>query len=125
MHALHGVLQRHRSDAGKAGEQCGWTIHILKRPESDTAGKEGEQQHHLECQQHAPRRQLARAQAGAGQPRQRYDQDELRQRDELADDAVMAEYQSGGEGDKVAGDVRGEQALQAKEACGVDKSAIE
>ena len=63
--------------------------------------------------------------AVARQPRQRDDQDEFRQRQDFADDAVVAQHQGGAERDEVSGDMRDEQALQAEEAGGVDEAAVE
>ena len=94
-------------------------------PERHGECNERQQQRDFDAKQNAQHRQPARAQRRAGQPRQRDYQDEFRQRQDFADDAVAAQHQGGAEGDEVSGDVRGEQALQAKEAGGVDKAAVE
>ena len=94
-------------------------------PNETASAKNANRERDLGREQDAHDRQAARAQRGAGQPRQRDHQDEFRQRQDLADDAVGAEHQSGAERDEVSGDVRGEQALQAEEAGGVDEAAVE
>ncbi len=101
------------------------TSGLGKRPEADGERKEREQQRYLDGEQGAQNGEIARAQGGGDQARQRDHQNEFWQRKYFPDDAVRAQYQGRAERDEVAGYMRGEQALQAEEAGGVDKAAIE
>ena len=62
--------------------------------------------------------------ASASDPRQSHDKNDLGQSQQFRDDAVSAGEKCGGERDKVAGDVRRKQTLQAKKARCVDETAV-
>ncbi len=125
MNALHGVLHRHRGDAAEAGQQRGRRVGIRERAISDGKAEKAGQQRHLGEQQNPQRWPLPRTHGAAEQPRQRDHDNEFGQRENLADDAVAAMDQRRAQGHEVSGDVSDEQSLQAEEAGGVDKAAVE
>ncbi len=84
MHALHGVLQRHRRDAGKAGQQRGWAVGVRERAVAHGEQEKREQQEHFQNEEHAQHGKLPRAHQRSREPRQRDHQDEFGQRQDLA-----------------------------------------
>ena len=98
---------------------------VLQRTELHGKREESGEQNNFEREHDAQRGPAALARYAAEKARERDHDDEFGQCQDLVENAVAAKHERCAERDEVAGDMGGEKPAQAKEAHGVNETAVE